>query len=132
MASMWGVSSGSYSDYRVDCMCPSKELAEAVAEKMGPDYSAEEFPFITSLDDVFSRVHYKVVVDGEGREVVKERWSYVEAGFTPLAEYVNQAMPHYYHKGQVTGLSVRGWDQALKAARDKLGQLKAEREGIAS
>ena len=130
---MWAVSSGSYSDYGVACVCANKAVAKAVAAKMGRDYDVEEFPFLLSVDGVYTEINYYVGVDEDGRELTGERCSYVSHVFTFTLPPSTEDVTLFKHGPFVAmGRSTRSYDHALKAARDKLGQIKAERAGIAS
>jgi hypothetical protein len=52
---LWAVTQGCYSDYRVLCVCPTEAIAELVAEKYNAterygDAITEEFPLIDDCD----------------------------------------------------------------------------------
>ncbi|UVT31346.1 hypothetical protein SEA_MARCIE_84 [Microbacterium phage Marcie] len=71
---MWAISSGSYSDYRVEAVCESKEIAEATAAKMNlidqrgyDSYDIEELPVID--ESVHKVIVYRmnvVILDAGG------------------------------------------------------------------
>ena len=50
--SVWVVSSGSYSDYRVHCAAPSKQSAKAIVAALNGDYFIEQVPVIDKAEKV--------------------------------------------------------------------------------
>ena len=50
--SVWVVSSGSYSDYRVHCAAPSKKAAKAIVDAFNGDYFIEQVPVIDKAEKV--------------------------------------------------------------------------------
>lgn len=85
---VWAISSGSYSDYRVDAVCESKEIAEATAAKMNmlenrryEEYGVEELPLID--ESVHKVVVYYMNVEildaggiGAERQWETQEWSH--------------------------------------------------------
>lgn len=132
---IWAVSSGSYSDYGVICVCPSKAIAEAVAKKIndsGDSYSyetarPEAFPLVSSLDEMFTYSIYCVETDGTGAET--RRWT---AKARSWDRYTLESAAWNPGGGaRSRGVSRRGYDEALKAARDELAKHKAKKAGVA-
>lgn len=129
--SVWAVSSGSYSDYGVSYICATEELANALCDRINAlrkydESFVEEFAFVERLGDARISTIFRVQVDRNGTET--RRWSYVDtdaAGGPEPDDEVNEL-----GAGNVMASSVRGYDVALKAARDKLASLKAREAGV--
>lgn len=126
MKSVFLVVKGDYSEYSVMCVCPTREVAEAVAEKFNAgkeewqsEAGVEEVNFLENPNEALRRTWYCVQIDEEGNE--RGRSMYNDWNFNP--KFSERAMPHYAE-------STRGYDVALKAARDKLAEAKAKREGL--
>lgn len=129
---VWAVSSGSYSDYGVSYICATEELAKTLCLRIngtrrgGYDEAfVEEFTFVEELGDARTSTVYRVQVDSTGVET--RRWTYqdVDAAGGPEPEDEVYDIAH-----GVMANSVRGYDVALKAARDKLASLKAREAGV--
>jgi hypothetical protein len=128
---VWAVAVGEYSDYGVSYVCATKEIAEELCRRMNAsrEYDkakVEEFIFVETLGDPRSSTMFRVEVDSGGTEL--RRWSYSAddpaGGPEPEDEVIT------WPPGRVQVGSVRGYDVALKAARDKLASLKAREAGI--
>lgn len=137
MASSWGVVHGEYSDYRVDAICSTAEVASALADRLnahGKDahpypYRAEEFEFVSDVTTTWYGRLYHVTVNDEGTE--STRWSEACHEFNGVAPE-DSADAWRARSVGAGACSTRGFDVALKAARDALARLKAETAGIAS
>jgi len=121
---VWGISAGEYSDYHVIAIYTEREAAERAASLVGEEARVEPFPLNRLPVDV---EEYVVTVGLDGEELSRttmshnERWLNIE----------DDRAWAWESRRAVRGGSVRGYDQALKAARDKLAQMKAVREGLA-
>lgn len=129
MRTVWGVTRGEYSDYAVEFLFDSREEAERAAEQMRHSRSetinVEEFHLLSSASEVVVQTTFYVVVDADGREV--HRWSYTNCGLGPLSE---QETATRQHDGRYFGSSTRGYDVALKAARDRRAAQMAGEAGV--
>lgn len=128
---MWAISSGSYSDYRVDAVCESKEIAEAVAAKMNllesrgyDEYGVEELPV---LDESIHRVivhHMNVEIrdaggTGSERQWDTPVWSFDEDAVEVAWRWVRAPM----YNGKAGRLDVWGTDR--ERVRKVLGDQRA-------
>lgn len=115
----------------VSAACPDEKtakmvrdrLAKAVRERLGhtPRYLPPlEVPFVATPEDVCVQQVFYVAIDEQGEP--EERWAYTEV--------TSRGWPDRAWKGldptQVIGCSTRGYDAALKAARDYLARIKAQ------
>ena len=131
---VYAVSSGSYSDYSVYCICPTQEMAQAVADKANgrhfePDeygYQVETFTLVEDLEDIVIRQLYHVAVDENGTETARSSWRDV-SNFDPPA-----VGAHGWSLGPRGAFctSPRGFEVALKGARDALAMAKAEQTDV--
>lgn len=116
------VTSGEYSDYRIEAVFTDKALAERHAERLSG--SVETCALLTRKP-VKRRV-YSVAVNEAGEEVNRYEqleWSY-EARFGANVRTLRSRIV------SVIARSPRGYDVALKVARDALAKAKAERAGL--
>jgi len=132
MKTIYVVTSGEYSDCSVHVICLTRELAETVAAKINAhtnhydaEVTVEEKPLAESADDVHTVVYYIVEIDADGRELDRrtfDSWSCYES---PIETRVGTPL---YGPGAILarGVSERGYDVALKAARDALATHKAK------
>lgn len=147
MSRVYGVAAGAYSDYRVEFICLTREIADALAAKLnaaqtpkrkyqreGDVYTVEEMSMVTDVDEVEYRPSWCVWVDGEG-QLLSRRYSknaydskWVTGGDMDRTAEVLGISDH--PDVRMFAQSYRGHDVALKAARDKLAQLKAEEAGL--
>lgn len=129
MKTVYGVVSGSYSDYGVHFICVDEALATRIAGRMnhsgGIEYDVEEFTLVESDTDVVAETVYTVEVDKNGR--VTNQWSYVHHLVGSQASHGETSSA--YSAG-ARGCSVRGPAVALKAAHDALAQHKAKKAGV--
>ena len=121
MKTIYGVTHGEYSSYCVSFLCATKAIAEAYVAR-NREYEIEEFVLVDNLTEQLEMALYNVQVDREGTEV--RRWS------TVLYVWQVDAEDHAGGSNGAWGWSVRGYDAALKAARDYLGIHKAKEAGI--
>ncbi|AYB70187.1 hypothetical protein SEA_ONEIAGILLIAN_77 [Microbacterium phage OneinaGillian] len=129
---MWAISSGDYSDYRVTAVCESKEIAEAVAKKMNMleghkgygEYGIEEMPV---LDESVHRVmvhHMNVEIRDAGgtgteRQWKSPAWAFEEDAVEVAWRWVRAPM----YNGKAGRLDV--WGTNLERVRKVLGDQRA-------
>lgn len=65
---VWVVSTGSYSDYRVLCACPTKKDAERVARKYGSDAGIESLPIVGGEVEKVDVLHLSTTLWDDGAE----------------------------------------------------------------
>lgn len=129
MGEVWAVTEGEYSAYRVVCVCPTKELADSVAEKLagtGPnDYEVQSFRFFTELPDVV----YQLDIDTADVEAGTPH----ETLFGYLPDEAPTLVCHYwvsvpYGDPRVVGVHVHGMDheRVRKVFTEQWAQAKAD------
>lgn len=114
---------GAYSDYHIVAVYLDKGLAEEAAERLGAN--VEEYPIDSRRPVLFH--WYQVEVAQNGQELYRqewEAWSIVPVPTDPEPTF-------NYSSEQAVGASTRGYDVALKIARDRQTREQAVREGIA-
>lgn len=128
------VSAGTYSDYHVVCACPSQKIAEGVAAKIREidhrrdDVRVETLPLIASADDAYTYTMYCVETALDGTE--RRRWIYNQHTWDP--DYLPSAVYGNAQNGfTARGVSQRGYDVALKIARDKAAEHTTRSAGLA-
>jgi hypothetical protein len=151
MSKVYGVARGAYSDYRVEFICPTKEIAEALIAKLnggrkaydededyqwgsGSDYRLAEFSMVTDIADVVRPPSWRVWIDTDGNVVTEDyeeqdtlnQWAVLEDN--DIATQINGV--YSQPTAAVCGSSYRGRDVALKVARDKLAEIKAAAAGL--
>jgi hypothetical protein len=133
---MWGVSSGSYSDYGVHCICDSKERAETVAAAMrvrvdGTPYCddafVEEFALITSDPEIVTlhKMSVEVLDDGTTRAesiTSKKIWPFARWEATHRVSWRWVRAPYIHRIGG--RLDVEGTD--LEAVRHVYSDRRAQ------
>lgn len=118
---MWAVNSGSYSDYRVVCVCDSKERAESVAKALREDEGgyhrdaqAEEMAFV-DYEPSKVRVYFRSVevldsgTTGKASEDVREQWPFDSSHTLVSVEWRWVRAPYIAHIGG--RLDVHGIDE---------------------
>lgn len=83
----WAVSHGAYSYYGIDCICPDQATAEAVAAKLnsphpGASYDQhyiEEFPEVTSVEQVRTHIDYSAQITIYGRQTPRRADEFTHA-----------------------------------------------------
>lgn len=135
---VWAVSSGSYSDYRVLCVCPSEADAETVASKLRGekdgwhrDADVEEFVMVTG--DVeqtpFLRLSTTLWDDGTEslvNEVVQREWPFGSIyDIAPMTWRWVRA-PMHQHRGGRLDVSGTDFDLVRRTYSEKRAQLIAE------
>jgi hypothetical protein len=122
------VTQGSYSDYRIERVFDDKALANEYVrvhtEHGGYDYGIEEYDVNASIPRI--EIIYTVEVDENGDEVCRRSSACDDPEWTSH----ESSGDSYRRDAVVRGESNRGYDVALKIARDKLAEMKAQREGI--
>jgi hypothetical protein len=131
MKTAYLISTGSYSDYHVEYVCATKDVAEEILERLNryegrDEFRMEERRLLESSDELEAGIIYSVLVDKDGREV--RRFSYAWHGESEPQESTYRVKN--WHEYEVSATSPRGYDVALKAARDVLAEGKAEAEGL--
>jgi hypothetical protein len=135
----WGVSTGSYSDYRMLCICPSKRDAQAVAAKMRADKHGwrrdarvEPLPVVTADVKKVDILMLTVTLwddgsESEAGERVRSEW--------PFDALLDDAVPVSWrwvrapcHNNRGGRLDVAGTDhvRVRKTFSEKRAQLVAE------
>lgn len=132
---VWAVTSGEYSDYRVHFVCLSEEVANEAAVRMDGAY-VEPLDVVEGPEQVRKRPIYWVGIRLDGSEFNRSMstdvtWAKSDVDPEPWSH------PHAFERPRLTATqavvsaqSYRSYDVALKAARDKLARLKAEREAV--
>jgi hypothetical protein len=152
MVTIYGVTSGSYSGYSVLGMFESRELAEAALPLYGlvhGECRVEEFGVVESLDEIRPVLVHFATVDEIGREESRSMYHAPEdvgeicsrvSDVNVIKEWNREwydaiDRPHPWENTrlgkQAWATSLRSQEEALKAARDKMAQFKAEEAGIA-
>lgn len=129
MPDLFVISTGSYSDYRVVCAAPDEPTAVALAARINEhpmrfhdEARVERIPMVGRLDELKPVQLFEVSVEWDGTE--HDRTTYYaypwdQGGVSRIGGW------------GAFGVSDRGYDEALKAARDLASTEKARREGIA-
>jgi hypothetical protein len=85
---VWLVTSGSYSDYQVHCVAPTREVAEQIRERLGAD-DVDERPLLANADAYIELVSYaaSVAIKANGRigQVFAFRDRYIQPPSRPRA-----------------------------------------------
>lgn len=130
---VYAVTHGEYSSYTVDYICASEAVAERVAERLNAldrgewadKFDVEEFNYITDPEaDLPLEVRYTVWIDMNGNEA--DRYSEGVYGEDALAKDETLYVDNLRCKGE----SNKGFEHALKIARDHLAQEKAKKAGL--
>ena len=133
---IFAVSSGSYSDYSVYCICPTQEIAQAVADKLNgkkldPEkdegYRVEPFILIDDIEDIVVRQMYHIAIDGNGNETQRSSWRNADFNAYPSGAH---GWGGKFRQGAFC-TSPRGFEVALKGARDALAMAKAQQMDVA-
>lgn len=134
--SAWGVTSGSYSDYTVLCICPSKADAEAVAVKLRSeahgwhrDATTQEFGTADASTEPVSVLYLTTEIfdDGTerpGRDDAENRWPFEDYWVKSQWRWVRAPI----HRGKGGRLEVQGTDheRVRKVFSDTRAQLIAD------
>lgn len=128
MKTVYALSSGEYSSYHVAVICLDKALAERLREKANlgrtyDRYDVEEFKLVESEGDLVVIKEHIVEVDSTGRKAsyrteIKHFWGDV------TREDVGSCRLGQQDGSGAIGWSAKGYQEALKAARDKLAEYK--------
>lgn len=140
--SAWAVSTGSYSDYVVECICPTKEVAEAVALRMNGlnsygNAEVEEFLEVDDPERVRFLLSYNVSITKYHGRAVREM------AHTGVHWALDKEPDRFYEKPSVYAndhgpdrpgfsVSVTAYDEGLawKIAREKAAEMMAKLEGL--
>lgn len=72
----WAVTTGSYSDYRIECVFTNEEAARAFANELGKDYDVETFP-LYDTPPAIRRIHVARIEVNAGQTLDDARcWDY--------------------------------------------------------
>jgi hypothetical protein len=140
---MWAISSGSYSSYRVHCVCPTREEAETVRDRLNGepddgwsgDYDIEWFALIGADTPFRDGLHLHLTMNCEG-EIVEETERHT-AWYTDLNPYdavdcYVGTSPDYLRPGpnglHGARIQARGWDheRVRKAYNEHRARLIAD------
>jgi hypothetical protein len=127
MKTIYVLTEGSYSDYGVVAVTPSRAVAEKM-EKFGHG-SIEEFPLLETEDDLVSIPYYNVKVDMDGNEISRHMTRFTNWQYPPQSMMFNTYSPRGTIKFPVAGICIwttKSYEHGLKAARDILAVFKNE------
>lgn len=119
---VYAVSSGSYSDYTVDCVFERREDAERYVElKMGE--RVEEMTYFAE----FPAVHRKY-----SATVYKQGGMWGQAGAMRLEDWMTTDEPEHRYADSNFAVTAEGPDKerVIKSVRDRYATWKAEQEGV--
>lgn len=134
MNEIYVVTEGSYSDYGIVCVCADRALADRIVELRNrgsylvDDAMVEVYEVVEDIARTGLRKMYHAKVDREGRVIEKRLSEKFEWDLGEPPHIDGDAYPQY--DGSVSAWSYRSLDVAVKAARDKLAELKARQEGV--
>jgi hypothetical protein len=125
MTKVYVVTQGEYSDYSIEAVTLDRKVAKAIVERIsGAKTRVETYDLYDKDSSLAPITYYRVYVDKDGNEtrrwitthhpwddMVQETWGNRQVGFGAA--------------------SARGFDVALKAARDKAYKEQAKRAGVA-
>ena len=119
------VTVGEYSDYRIAAVFDKEEKARKYCDKNNGNYFGEYRVEVYPLNNPDTAKNkpitaVKINTDGEVIESIED--TYWHTGYT--SGYDTEKIEC------VWGNSTRGYDVALKVARDKLNRIQAEKEGL--
>lgn len=120
--SVWLVTSGSYSDYRVHCAAPTRELAEKIRDRVGAD-DVTERPLLSRVGEYIKLVSYqaRVSIDATGR--IGEVYSFGDRDLRPPTR--PRASADSFGNVSIT-IQAASPDQAVHAAKEYATELAAE------
>ncbi len=131
---VWVLTAGEYSDYRLVCVTGSEGVAKEIAKRVSGANDPICETVIEDMSEIQAKTVYIVGVDKDGREVerrmeVRYPWDYnYDYEGESVAGYpIGSDRPGYV---AVRSLTTRGFDAALKAARDRLAELKARKSDL--
>jgi hypothetical protein len=134
---MYVVSSGSYSDYRVLCICDSKERAEQVAAALRADSDGwrsdagvETLPLVTTTPEKVITYDWQIEIWDDGTTTCERKNTRTEWPFDPLyGESITRVSWRWVrapvHKNKGGRLEVKGTDRTrvAKVFTEKRAQL---------
>ena len=119
MNKIYVLTEGSYSDYRIVGVFKREEKAERW-NKLLDNTRVEEY----KIGDVDVDVNgYLVIINKDGKVTSKKLIRYAEDNYASLKTFDNSIYSIHAH-------STKSFAHAIKTARDKLAQVKAEYENI--
>jgi hypothetical protein len=81
MTTVYVVTRGDYSEYRIVCVCLDKAIADALAER-NEDYSVEEYEALDTLPEVVEELRLRAAIMADGKVEETERIM----GHTPVLD----------------------------------------------
>jgi hypothetical protein len=123
------VASGEYSDYSIEAVSLDRKVAKAIvdrinaAEHYGSDARIETRELYDKASSLELITYYRVEVSPDGTE--QRRWITTHH---PWDGYIQETWGNATYSAAA---SPRGFDVALKAARDRAYKLQAKKAGIA-
>lgn len=139
----YAVSFGSYSDYGVQGIFATKELAEEFAAKMnagggnaysGDSYAVEEFPYYEEIPKIHLVWHARQGVWDDGRTRTTEMYVSSHAQLDEPGKFHVRERPDWGSDRKYSGdvyATGPDRDRVIKAVADRIARLRAEREGVA-
>lgn len=147
MKTVYTISHGEYSDYRVEFVCEDRATAEAIVNEWNhaephdraDEYRVEELELIGPGDDwkALKKYVYYVIVQEmkDGSQKIANRQAYwTDISEASLGGYCQKASQFYFDTDiayQAWAYSQRGYDVAEKSCYDLIAQEKAKDAGIA-
>lgn len=131
---MWAVSSGSYSDYRVLCVCATKKDAERIIARAADEFADEmrvEQKILaddTTAPEEILNLTVNLWDDGtEGghREWVRAQWPW-DYGYAPPVKWRWVRAPIHDNKGGRLEVSGSDHERVRRVFSDRRAQIKAE------
>lgn len=127
MTKVYVVTKGSYSDYRIVAVSLDKKVAKKIAQAVsGDEADVETFDAYEEGMSLAPVTYYCVETDDQGVE--ERRWQFDRHPWDTM--WVSTITWSMARNVRSRGVSDRGFDEALKAARDSLTQYQAKKAGI--
>ena len=122
------VTEGEYSDYHIVAVFSDRESAQALVDVKDPnDYDKRQIEeYWLNGGPVAQLTEYRVWVDKNGVETGRNETTKPD---TKPDEVTEQSWNMGRYQGGAGAMSTRGYDVALKIARDKLAEQKARETG---
>lgn len=132
MSKVFLIVSGRHSDFEVHAAYTHEDVAKRIAKTLSGKCNVFWEPYGVvgvSLDEEPQVAPiYEVEIDAEtGEECAEERCHWIPR---PWSEEETDTAWHLVRAGTIRGRSTRGYDVALKAARDKRTLILAEQAGV--
>lgn len=131
---VWVIKRPVYEGWEIIAACTDEGTAETIREKLRrvddeyPGYFrmlvTQKIPFMASPEDLIIRTAYHVLLDEHGNELM--RFMEPEIIFGP-SEPETRVVAPWSTRYPVAGISILGYDAALKAAKDYLARVGREK-----